>query len=453
LSIHGQVSDLVFIGPRAEAPSRAWLRRVLRRAPLWLIIPLLICSGGALAANHGDGLPAIRWDGVGYYAWTEALLHGDLSFCQWSQDRGFNAISGGHVAHPGRCENKYPPGLAVLRLPVMAPIALLTDHQSDRTLNISDAEEHASEWLGIAALLITATLMWATLRRLGVASRRAQLLVLALIFGTGLFDYGAFDSSYTHVYSAALFAALIYVGVTATQRRSAPNAILVFLLSLFIAWMREPDILPLALLAAAWAWHQSRAPTGRRRLGTIACAIAPVPAGIAVALALQVAYSRWATGGWTLNSYGSERLSLARHFEPDVLFSYNHGLFTWYPVIGLMLIIGLWRRASRPWAWLAASAIASLTLVYGSWDIWSLGVSMGMRGMVDVVPLVAVAAGVAIADLPRRTLGAVFVAAAILTCVTVELMVGYWTGALPQSFANAQLYWQQVAGLSSSIHP
>jgi hypothetical protein len=70
--------------------------------------------------------PLIRSDGLGYHLWTRALLEHDLSFCMYRQP--FNEV--GAISHEdaarGICQNKFPPGLALFRFPVMAPLVDLT---------------------------------------------------------------------------------------------------------------------------------------------------------------------------------------------------------------------------------------------------------------------------------------------------------------------------------------
>ena len=442
------MSDLALALPDRRLPARA--RRVVRLAPLWLIVSLVALSGLVVGLRQNQYGPLIQSDGLGYYAWTEAILHHDFDFCQWQPLHTVGAISARNPAHAGRCENKFSPALALLRFPVMAPVALATDHESNQTLNVSDAEGEASLLCGVLALLAAALLMWGTLRRLGVTTRTAQLTVLALVFGTGLFSYATFDASFSDAYSAALFAGLIYAGVSASQHRRRPRALLVFGLSLFIAWIRLPDILPLVLLVAVWIGHETRPLSGRSRRLTAALRLA-VPTVLAVVLvvAFQVLYSRWSAGVWTLSSYGGEPFSLTQGDEIKVLFGADHGLFTWYPVLALMLIVGFWRRRSRPWAWLAAVAIALLTIVYGSWDPWFLGDAMGMRGMVDIVPVIAVAAGIGFADLPRRLRTLTLALGLVLTLVTVELLIGYWTGTIPRAGNTGAQYWHQIVGQPS----
>ena len=322
---------------------------LVRRAPLLLLVVIVVAGSWVTIDPPYESFTPIRSDGLGYYSWTDALLDGNFDFCQWSQLQTVTALSGQSSARRTRCLNQYSPAMALLRLPVTGPVALISGHGSAERLVVSDASEQADQWLGVATLLAAAWLMWATLRRLKVGTWTAQLTVLCLVFGTGLFHYATFDSSFTHDTSAALFAALTFVGAGAMRDRRSPNAWLVAVLALFISWVRQPNILPLMILVAAWcAWRTAGLKGGARTRAALLEAL-PALAGVAGALLFQLLYVHWATDEWSFNSYGQNGLSLSRLQEWNVLFSYNHGLFLWYPVLALMLVVALWHRASRNW--------------------------------------------------------------------------------------------------------
>jgi len=419
----------------------------VRRIPILLLLPIVGAGVWVTVAPPYTNSPPIRSDGLGYYAWTDALLDGDFDFCQWPEMATVGALTGRDPAHPNRCSNRYSAAMALLRLPVMGPIALLSGHGNAKKLVVSNANEEANQWLGIATLLLTALLMWGALRRLDVGTWTAQLTVLCLVFGAGLFDYATYDSAFTHDTSAALFAALIFAGVGAMRRRARPNSWLVFALSLFIAWIREPDIAPLLLLVGAWTLWQTQGLAGARRLRAAVRLAAPAIGGVILALFIQLLYVRWSTNTWTLNTYGASASFNLRDLEEwNVLFSYNHGLFLWFPVLALMIAIALWQRKSRNWGWLALASVASLTVIYGSWTSWFLGGADGQRGFIDIVPIISAAGGLGLAQLrgPRR--GVALAAAVLLSWLTVELMAGYWSGVLPFEYDTATQFWQQVAG-------
>ena len=302
-----------------------------------------------------------------------------------------------------------------------------------------------SLWLGVVALLATMLLLYSTLRRLGVSRLLADGILVLTCFGTGLFHYATFDSSFTHIYSAALFAALTFVGVNASQDGRSPRRLVVFGLSLFIALIREPDIPSLLVLAGAFTLWRTRSAAPGKRLAVGAGLIGPVIAAIVIVGAFQLFYDHWSTGTWTLSSYGQAAFSLGQLKEAAVLFSPNHGLFLWYPVVVVLLIAGLVPRRARTWGLVAMTMVASLTVIYGSWEGgWSLGGAFGLRGFVDIVPVIAFAGGLGLSSLPTRSRRSLLGIAAACTLVTLQLMIGYWKGELAYDHTTGQQYVHQV---------
>ena len=423
--------------PRVRAP---WLPRLA-------LFPILLMAIWVTVHPPYTQSPPIRSDGLGYYAWTEAILQGNLDFCQWSgQLDPVGAISARSADHPARCENKYPPGLALLRLPVMGPVAAIAESGDAGRLTISRAEESLSLWLGIAALLTTVLLLYATLRRLGVRGLLADWILIVVCFGTGLFHYATFDSSFTHIYSAALFAGVLLVGVKAAQDRRSPSRWLLFGLSLFIALIREPDIPSLLVLVGAFVVWRGRGLQAGERRRAAAGIIVPVTLALMAVGAFQLLYNHWSTGTWTLSSYGQQGFSVGQLKEPDVLFSPTHGLFLWYPVLAVLLIAALAQKRTRIWGLVALGTGAPLTVIYGSWASWSLGGAFGMRGFVDIVPVIAVAGAVGLASLRTRSRRPLLYLTAACTLVTMQLMIGYWNGSLAYDHTTGQQYVHQLIG-------
>jgi hypothetical protein len=419
----------------------------LPRLPWLALVPILALAIWVTVSTPYRASPPIRSDGLGYYAWTEAILQGNFDFCQWSGEPNFvRAISARNATHPARCENKYPPGLALLRLPLMAPFAAIAEHGDASRLTVGQTEETESQWLGVAALLATLLLLNATMRRLGVRGLTVDATLLAVCFGTGLFHYATFDGSYTEIYSAALFAALLLLGVDAAHRGRSPNRWLLFGLALFIALIREPDIPALLMLVAAWIAWRLRSLAREKRRRAVAEAIVPVLAALVLVGAFQLLYNHWSTGSWTLSSYGQEAFLPGQLKEGAVLFSYNHGLFVWYPVLAVLLVAALWQRRSRAWGLVALGTVALLTVIYGSWHSWWLGESFGLRGFVDIVPVIAVAGAVGLSSLSTRARRWTLCAAALCTLVTLQLMLGYWSGTLPYAHSTGKQYWHQIIG-------
>ncbi len=416
------------------------------------LAPVLVaCIWVTVSPPYTNG-PPIRSDGAGYYAWTEAILHWNFRFCDLPRMNGsLPQITASNPGHPDRCELKYEPGLALLRFPVMGPVAAIANAGSSRLTHVSAAEETASQWLGVLALLVTISLLGVTMRRLGVGRLLTDATLLIGTFGTGLFHYATYDSSYTHIYTAMLVAALVYLGVRAQQSRRRVNPMLLLALSFFVVSVREVDVVPLVILEGAWLLWQHRTSRPPGRIAEAVRAALPAVIGIALAVGLQTFYNHWASGRWSLSSYGSESLSLTELREGSVLASYDHGLFLWYPALAILMIVPLLRARTRPWGWLGLALVVPLVVIYGSWNPWWLGGAFGQRGMVDVVPAVMVGGAVGLAALrpPGR---AIAIGLCVLgALVTLELMSGYWGGTLPFDHDTSAQYWRNVVGRDSLL--
>ena len=202
-----------------QSPStlkRSALSRRLRFARKWAFL-LLLTAILIPVTIFPPYSPAIRSDGVGYHMWTRAILERDLSFCKWSEAPGMLLSS--HDVGRGVCRNIYPPGLALLRFPIMAP---LVDLRPGAPL-ISPAEHLASQILGAVALVLVCWSVMASSYLLGVPIWAANVAVLAFTFGTGLFHYGTCDSCFTHIYSALGLSLLVWLWLRSrTKQQPAP---------------------------------------------------------------------------------------------------------------------------------------------------------------------------------------------------------------------------------------
>lgn len=402
--------------------------------------------------------PPIRSDGAAYYAWTEAILHWDFSFCDLPKNNGaLPQITARNPRHPDRCELKYQPGLALLRLPVMGPVAAIANGDNRDLRHVSTAEQKVNQWLSVLALLLAIAFMGAAMRRLGVGRLLTDATLLIATFGTGLFHYATYDSSYTHIYTAMLVAALVYLGVRTHQLRQRPNALLVLGISFFVVAIREIDVVPLVLLEGAWLLRACPRPgkpsAWAAHIGDMVKAALPAVIGIVLAVGLQTLYNHWSSGRWALSSYGSESLSLSELREGSVLASYDHGLLLWYPAMVVLLIVPLLRARSRRWGVLGLAMVVPLVVIYGSWNPWWLGGAFGQRGMVDVAPVVAVAGAVGLAALRPRERAVAIGLCVVCAFVTLELMAGYWNGTLPFDHDTSAQYWQNVVGSDSVFSP
>lgn len=379
--------------------------------------------------------PPIRSDGIGYHLWTRAILQGDPSFYRYRDHPDVSAFSKVDDAR-GICQNRYPPGLALLRFPVMA---FLVDLRPGAPL-ITSSEHWASLILAALALSLLCFVVLDTCRRLGCRPWIAHVALLAGVFGTGLFHYGTHDNSFTHVYSALGLALLVWTAVRAREKGEVLPGFLIGALVFFLLLLRATNGIAVVILAAAFL-----ASGGRRT------SLVPAGVGAALAATVQLGYNAYANGSLVFSSYGDVGFVLSRTMHLSVLLSYERGLFVYYPVLAVMLISGVAAPKTRGIA-LAVSAIFGIfALVYGFWSYWALGGGFGHRGFVELVPLAVVVFAVALSAGSARARGLAVAAACLCSVVTLELMLGFWRWTFPCMGATRSVFWSHVVGRESLL--
>ena len=382
--------------------------------------------------------PPIRSDGQGYHIWTFALKKWDFRFCEY---RGLGWAEPGEV--PGRCVVRWPPGVALLRFPVMVWFVNVHNHKS-----FSRGEHWVSLLFGAGLTLGIYGLGLSTLRRIKVDPLEAQAILFLLFFGTGLFHYGTYDSSYSHVYSAFGSAILVWQLSRLQDPRDTGarwwDPWLTAVVAFFMILFRNTNVLIL-LFYSALALQSRTLPTKRRLLGGLCL-------GSCVAVAIQLSYNWYATGHFALSSYVDEPFLWDEPMIGSVLLSYERGLFTYYPVVLFALALGLARRGSRPFTSALLLLVLLYAALYGFWHSWFLGGGFGHRGFVDLVPLMIPAVGLSLADIDDLASRRWILAAASLTLlIPLQVMIGYWRGTFPFQHPDKTVYWAHVSHGSSGV--
>jgi hypothetical protein len=376
--------------------------------------------------------PPIRSDGEGYHVWTRLLLEGDLSFQRYEKVQGIFRM------HPSgdRYANAYPPGLALLRFPVMAFLV-----QCGPNAPLFSAAEHwANLVLSALALVAVCWLCLRTCALLAIDVSASHCAVLALVFGTGLFHYATYDGCFTHIYSALGAALLMWLGVRAAVRgHDRPSQLATGLTGFFLLLIRNTNVILIGALAVAYVCWRKRQ-TGTRIAESLQ-GLAGLLAGTTTAAAVQLAINWYYLGQPVLSSYPGQLFQWQRPMQGPVLFSCERGLFSYYPVVAVALAAAWLIRRTRPAAcWFSLLVLAYATL-YGFWYSWMLGGGFGHRGFVELMPLALVLFAAALGDMTPRWRQAVGVAGLAATVVTVHFMVAYWRGGLPCQDVPATRYW------------
>src|SRR5689334_1373546 len=95
--------------------------------------------------------------------------------------------------------------------------------------------------------------------------------------------------------------------------------------------------------------------------------------GAVCAALLQILYNAYPGGRFSLSSYGEETFLWNHPHQLEVLLSYDRGLFSYYPIVALMVICAWTVHSLRAAAAGFSFLLLSYVMLYGFWSSWQLG--------------------------------------------------------------------------------
>jgi hypothetical protein len=428
---------------------------LLRSFPL-----VLVCFTTALVIDlyvyrNGYNWPPIRSDGFGYYLYLPAIfIHRDIFF-NFLNDPAFAAAIradypfsdfnwAGLSEQQNGFANKYPAGTAILQVPFF--LAAWTVAKVKSIGPLSGFELPFQVASGISGAFYFAAgiylLFRILVRRTTVLA--AYLCLLFVIATTNVLLYASYDAAFSHIYSFFLISALC--SLVCSPSRTACHAF-AFGLLLGLAVIVRPTNIVAAMLVA----QLTQSPDRRQIARTMTLVIC----GAALAASPQAAIWLKTSGSIIHYSYGTEGFDFLHPQLPDYLLSLRKGVFFWHPAYLLMILSLTVHYRRFPREALIFLAMIVLNLYVGSaWNTWWFGGSFGSRQTIDVLPVIAIAAGSIFSYLVtvRRPLLLCLCAALTIGLATINLvqMHGYMVGTIPFDETTWEIYrrfWMHAVGL------
>lgn len=339
----------------------------------------------------------------------------------------------------GRCGVKYPPGVALFQ----APFTIYSPVPAKKNQLFSDFSHHMILLIGSGLLLASLWLINLSLDFFHIGETTRLLAMLGGSFGTGLFHYATYDASFSHIYSTFGIAAILYLAIRLREDPDSFGTKQFFLWAALCFWLylvRQTNIFPIVLLCL---YAMTPNPLAKNK---VVFALSGAAASIA-ALLILIGYNHYVTGEFIISSYGNEDFHPIGKFSYEVLFSYERGLFIYYPFALIAVGFALFAK-QRVLSISFLALIGCYTLLYGTWHSWFLGGGMGHRGFVEATPLAIVVAAIGLAQISRNTLKWVVYGAIIFSCfVTLRVMSAYWQSDFPFGGADKELYHRTVFGI------
>ncbi|MEZ4721521.1 MAG: hypothetical protein R2813_06540 [Flavobacteriales bacterium] len=214
------------------------------------------------------------------------------------------------------------------------------------------------------------------------------VMQITMVFGTGVLHYSYFDAAFSHVYSMSAMCAFLYTSKAWFEGRSFRYLICAAALFGMVFLLRQVNVL--VILALPFLAGSTQ--VIRERLSSlIANPIQVILGVIAFSGVASIQFILWylQTGDFILYSYQNEGFNFLQPRWADLLFSYQKGLFVYYPVLLFSLVAVVWmfsqKRVYEALTWLFW--FVAVVYVSSAWWSWDYGASFGQRPFIDYLPL------------------------------------------------------------------
>ena len=418
-----------------------------------LAAAVLCLAGYSWIYSTGVAWPPIRSDGFSYYVYVPSwFLFHDTTLSAVARDccggafPEYTAI----IRWPGTRHwvNAHPMGAAVMQAPLFPVAHALTRWTNLTPDGFSLYYQHACGLAGLAWIVAGLVMLRRLLKQFFRDTVVAWTL-LVLLFGTNLYHYATYDSSYSHPYSFFLFAAFLYLTLRWHDGPTTRVSALIGIVAGFIVLTRHTNALFLMTFPLFGVTSLGAARTMTVRLLHHWRQLAVITGVGSVVVLPQLLIYYDATGRFLVSSYGSLGFHWSEPKLLGVLFGVQKGLFFWSPLLALAVagLVVLWRSSSAARAFVPGGLLflAVNTYIIASWFDWQFGGSYGHRGYVDVLPFFALglAALLQWSVEKRRRVLLVTPIIACLCALSVFQMLQYWYGIIPISDTT----WEQYTEL------
>jgi hypothetical protein len=348
--------------------------------------------------------PIVHGDGIGYYAYARAVLiqhnlrfeedwrHGNLYFAESRVGAGGQLLSENYT-RTGYVGNLFTIGPAILWLPF-----LLVAHVFVLTCDFLGAQIPANGFsfpylvamaFGTAVYGFLGLFLSFSLARKYVSEKWAFLATLGVWFASSLPVYMYFNPAWSHAHSAFAVALFVWYWDRTRPGRSVVQWVVLGLIGGLMIDVYYPNgvflLLPLLESVSAYLSHRRETDQlGRLLLRNLVFLFLVFAATLPIFITRKIIFG----GYFTFGSYSVLPWDWSAPHWRAVLFSSDHGLLTWTPLLGLALL-GLFfppHRARILVLYLATTVVA-LFYVISSYPYWDGLASFGNRFFISLTPI------------------------------------------------------------------
>lgn len=353
--------------------------------------------------------PWVRGDGVGYYAYARAIvinhnlrfgpdwLHANPSFYMGRVDAAGH-IRADQYTRTGYLDNHFTIGPALIWIPFLA-LTHMAVLGADRLGAHIPANGFSWPYLDTMAVVTALAgflglFLSFRLARKYFSERWAFLATLGIWFASSLLVYMYFNPSWSHAHSAFVVALFLWYWDRTRQARTRGQWLVLGLIAGLMLDVYYPNaifllVLPVELARTIYLARRTETRNRARELWALLLRGSLFGAALIFAF-LPTLITRWIIYGSPLAT-GYTEVSVWHFTNPlwgKVLFSSDHGLFSWTPILllasaGLLFVV----RRNRELGYailLASAAFYFLIATYPDWDGIS---SYGNRFFVSLTPI------------------------------------------------------------------
>jgi hypothetical protein len=349
--------------------------------------------------------PIVHGDGVGYYAYARAPLiqhnfhfeedwrHANLYFSQ-TRTRPDGQLLPAEYTETGYVSNLFSIGPALLWFPF-----LLIAHIIVRLLDFFGAHILADGFsfpyifamaFGTAAYGFLGLLLSFRLAKKYMSESWALLATIGIWWGSSLPVYMYFNPAWSHAHSAFSVALFIWYWDSTRETRATPQWLLLGLMAGLMVNIYFPNsiflLLPLIESLLSYSQNLKSEPAALRTLflQNLLFTLTILFAFLPTIITRRIIFG----GYFRFGSYSHLSWDWSAPHWRAVLFSSDHGVFSWTPLLAFALL-GLFflPRAARILALYFALAVSAFYYLIASYPYWDGLSSFGNRFFISLTPI------------------------------------------------------------------
>lgn len=396
------------------------------------IIVLLFSLLGSFFYLYSDGynklskdkVPIITGDGVGYYYYLPYY------FINW-EEIPFERLHSASDFDP--TGNKYNIGVSVLILPFFLIAHLLSfifKYPLDGYSYLYQVFAGLSGlFYGFSGILI----LRKVLKRY-FNERITIFSLIAISFGTNLFNYLTSNSLFSHAFSFFLFSLLLYyIPIFYEKPKSLKKIATLAVIFGFIVLVRLINVLSILVI---FLYGINTINDLKKRINNMIKDYYLVLFFIFIVFIVfipQLLTWKLTFNQWIVYSYGNEGFNFKLPHIADSLFSIRRGLFFYSPIL-LFSIFGLKSlRIKIPEYFLPVIVVLPVIIfINSSWHMWWFGGGFGARAYIEFYPLFILPIASFLGSIKnKKAFISIMIIGIIFIFSTLIRMYWYWTGDLP----------------------